>query len=163
MRHHLLHVLFVTFVLFFGLSAVALAQEINGSIAGKVMDANGGAVAGATVTISDAEKKVVVRTLTTNDSGAYSAPDLQSGYYDITVEATGFKKHVETKLKVDVAQHRTLDMSLEAGNISEVVTVEASPLAVELRTPTNSTVVSGNQARELSLNNRNWVQLVTLA
>jgi hypothetical protein len=165
MRHHLQFVrfLFVALALCFGLSGVVVAQEINGSLAGTVKDANGAAVAGATVTISDADKKVVVRTITTDDNGAYSAADLPSGYYDISVEAANFKKRVETKLKLDVGQKRTLDMSLEAGNISEVVTVEANPLAVELRTPTAASVISGDQARELSLNNRNWVQLVTLA
>jgi len=49
------------------------------------------------------------------------------------------------------------------GNIAEVVTVESVPLSVQLTTPTASTVVSGDQVRELSLNNRNWVQLVALA
>jgi hypothetical protein len=165
MRNHLqfLRILFVALMICSSFAGVALAQEITGSIAGKVKDANGGAVAGATVTITDTDKKVVVRTVTTDDSGAFSAPDLTSGYYDIAVEAPNFKKHVETRLKVDVGQHASIDVSLEAGNISEVVTVEAAPLAVELRTPTVSTVISGDQARELSLNNRNWVQLITLA
>ncbi len=164
MRHHLqfIRVVFVAIALF-SFAVVASGQEISGSISGTVKDANGAAVAGATVTITDSEKKILIRTVTTDDNGAFAAPDLATAYYDITVEAPNFKKHVETKLKVDVGQKRTLEMSLEPGAISEVVTVEASPLAVELRTPTASTVISGDQARELSLNNRNWVQLVTLA
>ena len=164
MRHHLqfLRVLFVAVALF-SFAAVVAAQEITGSISGSVKDANGAAVAGATVTITDSEKKIVARTVTTDDGGAFSAPDLATGIYDISVEAPNFKKHVETRLKIEVGQKRNLEMSLEPGAISEVVTVEASPLAVELRTPTASTVISGDQARELSLNNRNWVQLVTLA
>jgi len=76
---------------------------------------------------------------------------------DITVEAPNFKKHVEKGLKIDVGQKRALEVTLEAGNISEVVTVEATQLAVETRNVTASTVISGDQARELSLNNRNWV------
>lgn len=164
MRHHFqfLRVVFVALALF-GFAAIASAQEINGSISGTVKDSNGAAVAGATVTITDAEKKVVLRTVTTDDNGSYSAPDLQSGYYDIAVEAPNFKKHIETRLKLDVGQKRGLEVTLEPGAITEVVTVEANPLAVELRTPTAATVISGDQARELSLNNRNWVQLVTLA
>src|SRR5204862_6829145 len=55
------------------------------------------------------------------------------------------------------------DNALEVGNVAEVVTVEANPIAVELSTLTVSTVISGDQARELSLNNRTWVQLITLA
>lgn len=162
MRHHFLRVVFVALALG-SFAAIASAQEITGSISGTVKDPNGAAVAGATVTITDTEKKAVVRTATTNDDGAFNASDLASGTYSVTVEAPNFKKHIETNLKLDVGQKRGLELTLEAGNITEVVTVEAAPLAVELRTPTASTVVSGDQARELSLNNRNWVQLVTLA
>ncbi len=164
MKNHIqfLRVLFVAIALF-SFAAMASAQEITGSISGTVKDPNGGTVAGATVTITDAQKKVVVRTVTTDDSGFFSAPDLTSAVYDITVEATNFKKHIETNLKLDVGQKRGLEISLEPGAISEVVTVEANALAVETRNVTASTVISGDQARELSLNNRNWVQLITLA
>src|SRR5205085_5171059 len=55
------------------------------------------------------------------------------------------------------------DVTLDVGDVAEVVTVESSPVAVELTTPSASTVINGEQARELSLNNRNWVQLITLA
>jgi hypothetical protein len=147
----------------FALTGAAFSQEITGGITGAVKDPTGAAVKGATITITDADKKQVVRTITTDDDGVYSAGDLHVGTYDLTVEAAGFKKHVETKVQIDVGKARTIDIALEVGNVAEVVTVEANPLAVELTTPTVSTVISGDQARELSLNNRNWVQLITLA
>src|SRR3989442_14411059 len=165
MRHQLqfLRVVLVAIALVFGLSGIAVAQEITGSIVGTVKDSNGAAVAGATVTVTDSGTKLVVRTVQTKDEGQYTARDLPVTTYDVSVEAKGFKKHVESKVQVDVGKRRTLDIGLEAGNIAEVVTVEANPVAVELSTPTVSTVISGDQARELSLNNRNWVQLITLA
>jgi hypothetical protein len=164
MRHHLQFIRAVfTAVVLFSLAAVAAGQEVSGSISGKIKDANGAAVAGATVTITDSAKKIVARTVTTDDDGVFSAENMATSLFDITVEAPNFKKHIEKGVKVDVGQKRNVEISLEAGAISEVVTVEAAPLAVELRTPTASTVISGDQARELSLNNRNWVQLVTLA
>src|SRR6185503_579344 len=146
-----------------GLSAVASAQEVTGSILGTVKDTTGAAVQGATVTITDAEKKVVARTVQTNDAGEFSVPNLTPGVYDVTIEAPNFKKHVESRVKLDVGERHPVNVSLEAGNITEVVTVEATPVSVELTTPTVSNVINGDQARELSLNNRNWVQLVTLA
>src|ERR1041385_3151675 len=165
MRHHpsFRRLLLAVAILMFALTGVAVSQEITGGITGAVKDQTGAAVKGATVTITDIEKKQVVRTVTTNDDGVYAAGDLHAGTYDLAVEATGFKKHVETKVQVDVGKARTLDIALEVGNVAEVVTVEANPIAVELATPTVSTVISGDQARELSLNNRNWVQLITLA
>ncbi len=161
--HTAMRVLFTTLALCLSLGAVAFAQEITGSIVGTVKDAAGAAVKGATVTVTDSEKKIVVRTVQTNGDGEYTVRDLPVTKYDVTVEAPNFKKHVETGVQVDVGQRRTVDVTLEAGSIAEVVTVEAAPLAVELTTPTVSTVINGEQARELSLNNRNWVQLITLA
>ena len=155
--------MFLLIVLCLSLSGLALGQEVNGSLNGTVRDATGAAVRGATVTVTDAKQKIVARTTTTNDEGQFSAPNLPSALYDVTVEAPNFKKHVATGVKLDLGQSRTLDVALEAGNISEVVTVEVVPLAVQLTNATAATVVSGEQVRELSLNNRNWVQLVALA
>ncbi|MCA1594151.1 MAG: carboxypeptidase-like regulatory domain-containing protein [Acidobacteria bacterium] len=144
------------------MTATALAQEITGSIVGTVKDAAGAVVPGATVTITDVEKKVVVRTLNVGDDGTYSAPQLPVGIYEVSVEAPNFKKYLETNVKLDVNQRRTIDATLTAGNISEVVTVEAEPLQVDLQTATAANLISGTQVRELSLNNRNFVQLTTL-
>ena len=165
MKHHvhILRTLFVALALCFSLTGIAMAQEITGSIVGTVKDPNGAAVPGATVTVTDSGTKLVVRTIQTNDEGQFTARDLHATTYDVAVEAKGFKKHVETKVQVNVGIRRGLDIILEVGNIAEVVTVEANPVAVELSTPTVSTVISGEQARELSLNNRNWVQLITLS
>src|SRR4030095_4073450 len=155
--------LILTIALLLSLSATALSQEITGNIVGTVKDSSGAAVKGATVTITDDDKNLVVRTITTGDEGEFSAPQLPSGNYSMTVEAPGFKKSLQTGLKVDVNQRRAVDVILEAGNIAEVVTVAANQVAVELTTPTASTVINGDQVRELSVNNRNFVQLVTLA
>jgi hypothetical protein len=153
----------VAVAMLIALSSVATAQEITGDIVGTVKDASGATVKGATVTITDADKNLIVRTLTTGDEGEFSAPRLQAGNYSVAIEAAGFKKVVQTNIKLDVNQRRVVDVALEPGNIAEVVTVAADPVSVELTTPAASTVINGDQVRELSVNNRNFVQLVTLA
>src|SRR6266404_6087569 len=94
MRHQLqfLRVVFVAIALFLGLTGIAVAQEITGSIVGTVKDPNGAAVAGATVTVTDSEKKIVVRTVQTNSDGEYTVRDLPVTIYDVAVEAPNFKK-----------------------------------------------------------------------
>ncbi len=138
-------------------------QETTGSILGTVRDPSGAPIPGAKVTISDAEKKIVVRTVVTGAEGQFSVPLLQVGIYDIEAEAQGFKKQVALGLKLDLNQRRSVDLALEVGNITDTVTVEASANPIETSTPLSSSLITGEQARELSLNNRNWVQLVALA
>ena len=145
-------------------SGLLIAQEVTGSIVGTVRDSSGAVVPGATVTITDPSKNnIVIRTAVTNEDGEFSAPNLPISTYSVTVEAANFKRAVNTDIKVDVGQRRSVDVALTAGNIDETVTVEADPVAVDLTSPTSGTVINGDQVRELSINNRNFTQLVTLA
>jgi len=146
------------------LGAVAgFAQEITGNVAGTVRDTNGAAVAGATVVLTDSGKGVGVRSSISDAEGNFSFPNLATSTYSISAEAPNFKKSVQTGIKVDVGQRRTVDVVLTAGRIEEVVTVEADAVAVDLSSATSGTVINGDQVRELSINNRNFTQLVTLA
>ena len=166
MKQHLhitLRLLSMAAALVLGLSTVAFAQEVTGSINGTVKDSVGAVVKGATVTITDSDKKVLVRTVSTNDDGEFSAPLLPVAYYDVTVEAPNFKKHVENRVKLNVNERRTLDVTLEAGNISETVTVTSELLQVNTQSAVASNVINGDQVVQLSLNNRNWAQLILLA
>lgn len=161
--HIQLCLLSMTAALLLSLSAGAFAQEVTGSISGSVKDSVGAAVKDATVTITDSDKKVVVRTVSTNDDGEFSAPLVPVAYYEITVEAPNFKKHLESQVKVNVNERRTVDVTLEAGNISEVVTVTSDLLQVNTQSAAAGSVINGDQVRQLSLNNRNFVQLITLS
>src|SRR5436853_1682625 len=164
MTHHLKNgLLSLLIIAAFCLTGSVYAQEITGSLAGTVKDTNGAAVAGATVTITNSDTKLVVRTVTTNDNGEYSIPLLPVAYYDITVESASFKKSFNSRVKVNVNERHTADVTLEAGSISETVSVTAEPLQVNTQSATASNIISGDQVRQLSLNNRNWVQLITLS
>lgn len=155
---------FAAIAICFVLNSIVAAQEITASIVGTVKDASGAVVPGATVTVADAEKgNLVVRTITANEDGEFRVPNLAVGIYQITVEAQNFKKSVKNGIKLDLAQTRTVDFALEAGNISEVVTVEADPVAVDLQSASSGTLINGDQVREIPVNNRNFVQLTTLA
>ena len=155
--------LLVSVLLLFALSSVALSQEITGSIIGTVKDANGALVKGATVTITNSETKLVARAVTTNDDGEFSVPLLPVGFYDVTVEAANFKRHVDERVKLNVNERHTVDVALVAGNVAETVTVTSELLQVDTQTATASNVINGDQVRQLSLNNRNWAQLVLLS
>ena len=154
---------FLLTALCFAFNSAILAQETTGVMVGTVRDANNATVPNATVTINDAAKGVTVRTVTTNGNGEFSAPNLLPGVYEVIVEAGNFKKSVQTDVNVSVGQRRSVEVTLEAGNVAETVTVQADAVSVNLSTPTAGTVINGDQVRELSVNNRNFIQLVTLA
>src|SRR4029079_2503487 len=83
-------------------SIAVWAQSNKGGISGTVFDPNGAVVPGATVVITDLGTQRIV-TLTTSESGTYSAKSLDPVIYSVRVEATGFKKAIIEKVKVDTA------------------------------------------------------------
>ena len=127
-----MYFIFVAAMLCFAAANAAFGQEVTGSLVGTVKDTAGAAVAGATVTaIIPSQGDKLIRTVTTNDDGIFSIPNVPTNVYTITVEAASFKKAVQTDIKVDVGQRRSVDVTLEAGSISETVTVQADQVAVE--------------------------------
>ncbi|MGH9875351.1 MAG: carboxypeptidase-like regulatory domain-containing protein, partial [Pyrinomonadaceae bacterium] len=112
----------LTIALLLSLGGSVLAQELTGNIVGSVKDANGAAIKGAMVTVTNAATKQVTRTATTDDDGSFSARDLPVGIYSVTVEAPNFKRHVENNVQVDVGTRKAVDINLEVGSVAEVVT-----------------------------------------
>src|SRR5579859_4010984 len=151
-----------TLLLVLCLSCATFSQNVTGTIAGTVADSKGGAIANATVTITNADQNIVVRTITTDQLGQYAAPLLPVGRYSVTVEAPSFKKAVHSGLVLNVGDRLGVNLALEVGSISESITVEANALQVDTQSATATGVISGLQLRELSLNSRNYAQLVLL-
>src|SRR4051812_44578878 len=83
-------------------AVLALGQTNKGGINGTVLDANGAAVPGATVTVTNLGTNQTT-TATTSESGAFSVASLDPVTYSVTVEAASFKKAVVEKVKVDTA------------------------------------------------------------
>lgn len=150
------------FAALFALPMVCLAQDITGSIVGNVTDPSGSGIAGAKVTITNTDRNAVMREVTSGNDGDYSAPLLPIGHYSVTVEAKGFKKSIKKDIELNVNDKLTIDARLEVGDVQAEVTVEADSTQVQLQSPTAQGLITGTQIRELSLNARNYEQLVAL-
>src|SRR5258707_12341714 len=90
-----------------GLLAVAgglilLAQDISGTIGGTILDPNGSAIPTAKITVTNTDRNQIVRTITTDATGTYSAPLIPVGTYSVKVEKTGFKTENRTGIPVNV-------------------------------------------------------------
>ena len=107
-------------------SAPVMAQATTGSLRGTVTDTQGAVVPGATVTVKNEATGEVVPSVTTSGEGNYEIAALKPGKYTVTVEATNFKRSQTTGADIKVGVVNPLDIKLEAGNVSETVTVVAS-------------------------------------
>ncbi len=139
-----------------------LAQDTTGSIRGVVTDPSGAVVPGATLTITNTDQNVVVRTVKSGAEGQYNAPFLPVGHYSISVEAAGFAKTVISGVQINVNDKLTRDVSLKVAGAEQQVTVQEAPVEVDLQSPQAAGLITGTQVRELAVSSRNFVQLVAL-
>src|SRR5690242_1676839 len=91
-----------------------LAQLPTGTILGVVKDASGAVVPNATVTIRNIETDFL-RTVTTGEDGAYRAPALPVGHYNVKIEHAGFQTQTQQGLVLDVAQDLVVNAALAVG------------------------------------------------
>ena len=155
MKRFLSTVLFVLLA-----SMLTLGQGTGGNLVGTVADATG-AVAGATVVITD-NQTGRERTVTSDSSGTFTVP-LEFGTYTVKITAAGFKTFTANDIKIDTGRDYSLNAILEIGAVSEEVTVTAS--GGETINSTNaelSSTISQEQIRELPLNGRNPLSLLNL-
>ena len=144
-------------------SFALLAQDISATLQGIVLDSSGRSVPTAKVSVILTDRNLIVRTITTDENGNYSAPLIPIGTYKIKVEAAGFKTFEESGIELNVADNRKVNVTLQLGAVTDTVEVRADILTVELGTPANATTIDGSRVRELSLGSRNYEQLVVLA
>jgi len=120
LRVHPLPFLILSFTLAF--STPLIAQKDAGAVVGLVRDQSGAVVQGAKVSVTDADRGTTL-TSTTNNDGEYVASPLHIGRYTVTVEKQGFKKAVAGPVQVNVQDRVSLDVQLEPGTATEVMTI----------------------------------------
>lgn len=108
----------------------AMAQEMTGGIQGTVKDPSGAVIPGATVQLTSPALMAPLKR-ETDGVGFYRFMSLSPGTYTAEVSATGFRKYVETNIKLDAGRILTVDAPLEVGPTTQVVEVQASPFIVD--------------------------------
>jgi len=91
-------------LLFLAASSV-LAQTASTQILGLVTDSTGAVLPGATVTAKRMETGDV-RTTASNETGNYIFPLVDSGTYEVSCAATGFKSEVRRGIPLELNQKR---------------------------------------------------------
>lgn len=142
--------------------AVVANAQFKASIQGTVTDNTGAIVPNVTVTLTNTETGQTQETVA-SDEGFFRFSGLAPSLYTVTAEKEGFKKQTINNVKVDAETLRGVDISLEAGVISEVVTVEAESVTLETEDANVRKVITNAEVLQLPQSGRDPYELARLA
>ena len=146
----------------FVLAAQGYAQNITGSISGRIVDPSGAAVPNATVLAIQAAKKTTVTT-TTTPAGDFSLAGLAPGNYNLTVEVPGFKKLEDRNIELNAQDHLALgNLKLEIGAAAESVQVSGEAALLQTESVERSQAIVGKQMNNIEVNGRNPLDMAKL-
>ena len=126
---------------------------------GTVTDAQGAAVVGASVAVTNTGTGATTR-LTTNVNGYYEASFLVPGQYSVTVEMTGFKRMVRSGLTLALGEQLKINFELEIGGVTESITVTAEAPLLDTSTVATGRNISNREVMELPVLGNNVTMLV---
>jgi len=118
------------------------------------MDQSTAAVPSATVTLTN-EATGVARTTVSNESGLYVFSNVDPGTYSVAAEAPGFKRSLRSGIAVGTQQFVNLDLTLEIGEVTEVLTVTGQAPVIESATASGGTVLENQMLADLPNSGRN--------
>jgi Carboxypeptidase regulatory-like domain/TonB dependent receptor len=142
------------------LSTTAFAQG-RATIYGKITDGSGAALPHAVVRVTNINTNRQ-REAIADEQGNFVVTSLPVGNYQVMAEATGFKRYVEQNIQLQVDENRQVNLALQAGDISESITVTTESAQVETRSGTLKEVIDSARIVQLPLNGRNALELQRL-
>lgn len=139
----------------------SIAQTISATLAGKVLDSAGGLLPGATVTAANTDTGLT-RTVLTDDEGGYRISLLPVGPYKVSAQMEGFQSQAQN-VTLAIAQTVELDFTLQIGEMTEEVVVEATSALLEPTQTAVASVISEAQIQNLPVNGRQFIDFTLLA
>jgi hypothetical protein len=122
--------------------AVVYAQTGQGTLTGSITDSSGAVIPTVAVVVKN-ENTGFTYNAVTNEEGIYRVPYLNAGMYEVTYEATGFRRMVRNGVQIRSTETLGLNITLEIGNVVESVEVSAGAQLLETETSTTGHLVSG--------------------
>ena len=135
---------------------------VNGAITGTVTDSSGAVVPQASLTLTNVGTSAKV-TSQSDPTGLYQFPNLAPGQYRLDVEKTGFTRFTREPIVVLVNANVRVDVTLQVGAVSQVVTVSAETPLLQAETSSLGQVIETRSVNELPLNGRNPLALIALS
>jgi len=135
--------------------------QVSASISGRIEDASGAAVIGATVKVKDVETGAM-RVVTTDPTGNYHVLSLPIGLCEISAEKEGFQTSVHKGVKLDIGTEAIVNFRLAVGEVKQAITVREKTTLVNTTTALVSGLVEEREVKDLPLNGRSFDDLITL-
>jgi hypothetical protein len=134
-------------------STGALCQVITGNIVGQITDVSGAFVPKVEIVIRNSGTGRSV-TVEADDSGAYSAPDLRAGTYDVSAKKEGFRIETMTGIQLLAQQTARLDFKLEVAAVQQSIEVKAPAPMVHSDSQTIHSSINQRQLTDLPTTSR---------
>jgi len=136
-------------------------SQTLGRISGIVTDSSGGAISGATVTVTDVARGIP-RNITTDSSGAYAAPNLIPGAYSVHATYMGFQAFDRQGIELGVGGDVHVDVTLQPGAQTQTITVTEEAPAITTTNAQLEGTIAANALSDLPFSGHNYVQLIGL-
>jgi hypothetical protein len=143
------------------LSCAQAWAQASAQISGVVKDPSGAVLPGAEITATQMETGIARMTVS-NETGAYVLPNLPVGPYKLEASLPGFRTFVQTGIVLEVNGNPVVNVTLDVGQRTEQVEVQANAALVETRNVGVGQVMEQQRILELPLNGRNVTDLITL-
>jgi hypothetical protein len=153
--------LFVAFLLSCLACELVWAQA-TAQINGTVKDQSGAVLPGVEITGRQTETGIA-RSAITDETGSYVLPNLPVGPYRLEAALPGFRTYVQTGILLQVNSNPSINLTLQVGQVSEQVEVQANAALVETRNSGVGQVIENERILELPLNGRQATDLIVLA
>jgi hypothetical protein len=140
---------------------VAMAQQTESRITGKVLDQSQAALPGVTVTVTS-KATGAARTAVTDTEGNYAVTNLGPGTYTVLMELAGFGPKTRDVV-LGVGQIERVEVELGVAQLTEQVLVNADAPVLDLSSAKIGVNVSPEEVQNLPVNGRNFANLMTLA
>ena len=139
-----------------------MAQSTTGNLIGTVLDPDGKAVVGATVTVTDSNTNASLPPVKTGDNGRFAVNELPPGHYKVTVTMANFKTTINNDVEIITARTYDLPIKLEVGGANIEVNVTIGQQLLETVNTSTQATVSGRSITNLPLVSRSALMLATL-
>ena len=142
---------FFSLVFFVCACATVFGQGTTSRVLGTVQDSSGAVVPAASVKLINEGTHLTFETKT-SASGAYAFEAVQTGAYQLDVEANGFRKFSSHNNLVDIGVPTTVNVKLELGTLVDTVEVQSSAEAVQTSNSGNyGNLISGTAVKDLPI------------